>query len=136
MEGRLTKATLPRNRCITTRGVLRSGTTTVAGAVDQNTRNVPPVRFSIISSAAGIRHRSPVAVVVVALSMGGCFRKHDLTSAEVGAVISRSEEFNKSRTLVRVESIDRGAPSMTTWALIGFSFSERRNGGSGSDCTG
>jgi hypothetical protein len=69
-----------------------------------------------------------VAVVVVALCMGGCFRKHDLTSAEAGAVISRSEEFNKSRTLVSVESIDRGAPSMTTWALVGFSFSERRNG--------
>jgi hypothetical protein len=78
--------------------------------------------------SAGAKLFFTVAAVAVALCMGGCFRKQDLTSPEADAVISRSEEFSKSRTLVRVDWIDRGAPSMTNWALVGFSFRERSDG--------
>jgi hypothetical protein len=76
--------------------------------------------------SAGVRFVFSVAVMVVALCMEGCFKKHDLTRSEARAVISQSEKFNNSRTLVSVDWIDRGATSMTTWALVGFSFREGR----------
>ena len=84
--------------------------------------------MSFSYGSTGVKLLFSVPVVVVVLCMGGCFRKHDLTSPEAGSVISRSEEFNKSRTLISVEWIDRGAPSMTSWALVGFNFREGSNG--------
>jgi hypothetical protein len=61
------------------------------------------------------------------VSIASCFRKPTLTSSEAAKLISGTPQFNESRTLVSVDDIDLGAPSMHNWALANFRFRERRS---------